>query len=186
QRVTYTHFITNRGNCTENLRAMLEYLRDSAPGWTSTVYLDNTSAGAGSIPGVVDPTDTLVRQGWTGTLAPGASLRILVEVVAPESAAALAAAKAKASGKAAIASNVTTLSVANTTASGGALVVHDTTYLEEGSAPPSQQNSILNFTDARYTAATPWGVIGGNLYLRADAAACNASPSVVETRTVVL
>lgn len=187
QRVTYAHFITNHGNCTETLRAMLEYLRDGTPGWTSSAYVDNAAAGGASIAGVVDPTDTPIRQGWTTTIAPGATLRILVEVVGPTSREALAAAKANAkAAKDTLGSNITTLSIANSTAAGGALTVRDTTYLDDGTAPPHPHNAIQNYTDGSYTSTTPWGVIGGNLWLRADAASCNASPTVAETRTVVI
>ena len=44
---------------------MLDYLRDSRPGWISKVYIDNASAGAGSLPGVLDPTDARIEPGWT-------------------------------------------------------------------------------------------------------------------------
>ncbi len=35
QHVTYAHFLANRGNCRETVRAMLGYLGDSKAGWTS-------------------------------------------------------------------------------------------------------------------------------------------------------
>ena len=35
RRVTYTHFLTNRGNCSEDVTAQVAFLRDSRPGWTS-------------------------------------------------------------------------------------------------------------------------------------------------------
>ena len=49
----------------------------------SAAYIDNPRAGGASIPGVLDPTDTPVVEGWTATLAPGQGLRILVDVLAP-------------------------------------------------------------------------------------------------------
>jgi len=74
QHVTYPHTLTNRGNCQETVRAMVDYLGDSKAGWTSAAYIDNRTAGGGSIPGVVDPTDVRVLQGWTQVLQPGDAL----------------------------------------------------------------------------------------------------------------
>jgi uncharacterized repeat protein (TIGR01451 family) len=182
QHVTYTHYLTNHGNCSETVRALLEYLKDSRPGWTSRVFVDSKAAGAGSLPGVLDATDAIIQQGWTTTLAPAESLRILVDVVAPTQEEA-AAAKAKA--KAAVGdSNLTTLVI--TTSANTSLVVHDTTIVKAGDGPAAPSDVIRNFTDASYSAPTAWGVIGGSLFIRADAASCNAAAGSVETRTIVI
>ncbi len=180
QHVTYTHFLTNRGNCAETVKAMVDFLTDSKAGWTSAVYLDNTTAGGASIPGVVDPTDTPVVLGWSRLLAPGESLRVLVDVHAP---AATDAAK-KASTKQLVDSDVTTLVITGVTV--GPLVVHDTTLVDDQDIAPQPDNAIRNFTDSSLTTPTAWGVIGRSLYLRADASACNADPNVAESRTVVI
>ncbi len=181
QHVTYTHYLTNRGNCQETLRAMLGYLGDSKPGWTSAAYIDNKVAGRGSLPGVVDATDTPIVQGWTQVLAPGESVRVLVDVHAPaDDTAAAKAARAKQ----VVDSNVTTLVVSG--ASNGSLVVRDTTLIDAEDIAGQPDNAIRNFTDASYASPTFWAVIGRSLYIRADAAACNADPSAVETRTVVI
>ncbi|MEO5694032.1 MAG: SdrD B-like domain-containing protein, partial [Usitatibacter sp.] len=183
QHVTYTHYLTNRGNCTEIVRAMIDYIRDSRPGWTSRVYVDNPVPGGASVPGVLDRGDVEIIQGWTTTLAPGQSLRILVDVLAPTQDEAQAA-KSK-TAKAAIGdSNLTTLQL--TPATGPTLVVHDTTIVKAGDGPPEPQDVIRNFTDGQYLTPTGWGVIGGNLYLKADAGSCNAIPGTAETRVVVL
>ena len=180
QHVTYTHYLTNRGNCSETVRALVEYLKDSRPGWTSRVYVDNKAAGAGSLPGVLDPTDTRIVQGWTTTLAPAESVRILVDVLAPT---AEEAAKAKA--KAAIGySNLTTLVI--TTSANTSLVVHDTTIVKADEGPATPSDVVRNFTDGTYSAPTAWGVIGGNLWLKAEAPSCNAQPGVAESRTMVI
>ena len=178
QHVTYTHFLANNGNCTEPVTAMLNYLGDSAPGWTSAAYIDNPTAGGGSIPGVVDPTDTPITQGWTQRLNPGDRLRVLVDVHAPNADA------AKSLAKSIVLSDVTTLTI--TSATVGALIVRDTTNVDGGDIPPQPANSIRNFTDSTYSTPTVWGVIGRSLYLQANAAACNADPNTAETRTVIL
>ncbi|MGZ5642122.1 MAG: SdrD B-like domain-containing protein [Usitatibacter sp.] len=185
QHVTYTHYLTNRGNCQETVRAMVDYLGDSRPGWTSAAYIDNPVAGGGSLPGVLDRTDTKVTQGWSATLQPGESLRLLVDVLAPtrEAAAALQKRNEKAA-KASVESNLTTLVI--TSASSGALVVRDTTTIADADGPGQPDNVIRNFTDSSYAAPTFWGVIGGSLWLRADAASCNAAPDVVESRLVTI
>ena len=185
QHVTYTHFLTNRGNCSETVRALVEYLKDSRPGWTSRVYVDNKAAGAGSLPGVVDATDLRIQQGWTTTLAPAESLRILVDVLAPTADEAANAAKAGKAGKAAIGdSNLTTLVI--TTSANASLVVHDTTIVQGGDGPSTPVDVVRNFTDGTYNAPTAWGVVGGNLWLKADAPSCNAQPGVAESRTMVI
>ncbi|MGZ5749973.1 MAG: SdrD B-like domain-containing protein [Usitatibacter sp.] len=178
QHVTYTHFLTNRGNCQETVRAMLGYLGDSTAGWTSAAYIDNRVAGAGSLPGVVDATDVRVAQGWSQVLQPGESLRVLVDVHAPGSEAIKAARKQLAD------SNVTTLSIQST--SSGTLAVKDTTLIDAEDVPAQPDNVIRNFTDSSYATPTFWGVIGRDLFLRADAASCNADPTAAESRTVVL
>jgi len=179
QHVTYTHYLTNRGNCSESVRAMVDFLGDSKAGWSSAAYIDNPQAGGGSLPGVVDATDTQVVQGWSAVLAPGQRVRVLVDVRAPGVQA------AKAAGAKQLAdSNVTTLVITGATV--GPLVVHDTTLVDDQNIPPVTSNSIDNYTDGTYSTPTPWGVIGGQLYLRANAAACNADPNTAETRTVVI
>lgn len=179
EHVTYTHYLSNKGNCDESVRAAIDYLGDSRPGWTSSVYVDNPIAGGGSMPGAVDATDTPVKQGWTTVLHPGQVLRLLVDVRAPTQEA-LAQAKAKA---AVADTDITSLVI--TSLQTGALTVRDTTNVS-GDAVPQPQNAIRNFTDPSYGAATIWAAVGGNLWLRADAQSCNASSTQVETRTVVI
>lgn len=178
QHVTYTHFLTNRGNCAETAQALVGYLVDSHAdaGWTSAAYIDNPVAGGASIPGVVDSTDAPVTRGWSITVAPGESKRVLIDVSAPQTKAAQA--------KSIVDSDVTTVSVSSS--GSGVLTINDTTSLDDQDIPPQTDNVIRNFTDASYASATPWGVVGGNLWLRADAAACNTDPAVVDSRIVVI
>lgn len=172
QRVTYPHYLTNRGNCSESVRATVEYLSNSLPGWAATAWIDNKSGGGGSMPGAVDPTDTQVVPGWSATLAPGEALRILVEVRSPA-----LAAKADES-------NLTTL-VISSSGSGG-LTVRDTTLVDDKDDPVAPANVLRNFVDDTYAYPTIWAVVGMPLWLRADAASCNADDAVVERRRVVL
>jgi uncharacterized repeat protein (TIGR01451 family) len=184
EHVTYPHYLTNRGNCTEKVTAALDYLSDSraADGWTSAAYADGKTAGGASVPGVVDALDARIDHEWSATLAPGESMRLLVDVHAPSADAAKA--KAAKATKATVQSNVTTLSI--TSSGGGALTVKDTTTLDNGDIGVEPSDVIRNFTDGAYTAPTSWAVVGGSLWLRADAPSCNASPDAVDRRTVVI
>ncbi|WP_171161624.1 SdrD B-like domain-containing protein [Usitatibacter palustris] len=183
QRVTYTHYVTNRGNCDENLTVALGYITNDQPGWTATVWVDNPVAGGQSIVGALDPTDTPIITGWTAMLVPGAKLRILVEVVAPPMDAKSAALRS-ANTKDTVATNATTLTLTANTS--GALMVRDITVVDDKDGPPEPQNAIRNYTDGSYGVPTTSAVIGRAFYLRANAAACNTQPTVVDTRTVVI
>ncbi|MEP7069408.1 MAG: SdrD B-like domain-containing protein [Usitatibacter sp.] len=114
-------------------------------------------------------------RGWSAILQPGENLRILVDVRSPS---------VKSLAKAIVDSDVTTLVIMN--AGSGALTVKDTTSVDDLDEPAAPQNAIRNFTDSNYSSPTPWGVVGGQLFLRANAQACNASPDAVDTRTVVI
>ncbi|HLY33262.1 MAG TPA: hypothetical protein VKQ07_01890, partial [Jatrophihabitantaceae bacterium] len=178
QHIVYTHFLTNHGNCRETVTAKLDFLGDSVPGWTSSAYIDNPVAGRGSIPGVVDATDTPVVMGWSREIGPGESLRVLLDVRAPG--VPTDAKRAKQTSP----TDTTTLVITGLTV--GALVVHDTTLFDDADMPAQPANVIRNFEDATYQSPTVWGVIGRSLFLRADAPSCNADPTRVETRTVVI
>ncbi|MBX3673919.1 MAG: DUF11 domain-containing protein [Burkholderiales bacterium] len=177
RRVTYAHFLENRGNCEEPVRVVVGFIADSQPGWTSAAYIDNTVAGGASIPGAVDPTDTPIVTGWTATLPPGQGLRILVEVVAPPAA-------AKAGAKALVETNRTTLTIESD--SGGALRVVDTTMIDDQATGVTPVDVLRNFTTDTYQVPTLWAVLGGDAWLRADAPSCNAAPGAIETRTIVI
>ena len=183
QHVTYTHYLANRGNCVETVTTGVDYLGDSQPGWTSAAYLDTKNAGDASIPGALDPSDARIGRGWTTTLQPGESLRLLVDVLAPAAPDA-AAAKAAHAAKAVTQSNVTKLVVSGS--GSGNLTVRDTTIVDDKDGAAQPDNAVRNFTDDTYGAPTVWGVVGGNLWLRADASSCNAVAGVIESRIVVI
>jgi uncharacterized repeat protein (TIGR01451 family) len=184
QHVTYPHYLTNRGNCTENVQAMLGYLSDTrkSTGWSSSAYVDNAVAGGGSLPGAVDPTDTQIQSGWKSTLAPGQSMRLLVDVLSPD---VVKAAAATGGTKKVVDSDITTLVIVSS--GSGTLTARDTTLLDDGGDVPQQPvDAVRNFTDNTYTTPTLWGVVGGNLWLRADAPSCNADPTAVERHTITI
>ena len=178
EHVTYSHYVTNRGNCTENVQVAAGYLVDSraSAGWTSAAYVDGDATASGAMPGAVDPLDTPIRLGWTMTLQPGETKRLLVDVLSPSS-------ETK-SAKSLVDSDVTTLSL--TSSGSGTLVAKDTTLLDDGARAAQPSDVIRNFTDSTYATATIWGVVGGTLWLRADAPSCNASPDAIERRTIVI
>jgi uncharacterized repeat protein (TIGR01451 family) len=180
QHATYPHYLINRGNCTENVQAMLGYLTDSrkTTGWSSSAYVDNAVAGSGSLPGAVDATDTRIQSGWKASLAPGESMRLLVDVLAPDAVKSAAASGAKK----VVDTDVTTLVIVSSGT--GTLTARDTTLLDDGDVPQQPSDAVRNFTDGTYGTPTIWAVVGGSLWLRADAPSCNADPTAVERRTI--
>ena len=179
RRVTYRHYLENRGNCEEPVRAVAGFIANSLPGWAAAVFIDNPAGGGASVPGAVDSTDASVVEGWTAVLAPGQGLRILVDVTAPPDPSA-----AKAGAKALVATNTTTLTIESATS--GALRVVDTTMIDDTTQGVTPDDVLRNFTTPTYQVPTLWAVIGGTGWLRADARSCNAQPGVAETRTIVL
>ncbi len=51
---------------------------------------------------------------------------------------------------------------------------------------PTVSAQIVNYTAPDYATIAPIALLGGTLFLRADAAACNARPDVAETRTALI
>ena len=183
RHVTYTHRLSNQGNCTENVRAMVSFIVDSKPGWTSSAFVDNPVASGASIVGSLDATDPRVDAGWNMDLAPGQSIRLLVDVMAPTLEQAQGATASKRA-KDVVDSNVTTLGLMSSVT--GALSVKDTTILDDKADGPSISNEVHNHTDSTYAVRTLTAVIGRNAYIGANAAACNAAAFVAESRTVVV
>jgi uncharacterized repeat protein (TIGR01451 family) len=181
EHVTYTHYLTNHGNCSEVLTAQAGYLADSRPAWSSRVFVDNRVAGGASLPGIVDASDAAVVPGWNTTLAPGETLRILVDVLAPTVEQFTLAAQGA---KDLVDTNLTTLVF--TSVSSGPLTARDTTKVGEKGDGPSMPDTIRNYTDSTYGAPTAWAVSGGSLWLKAEAGSCNTTAGGVDTRTVVI
>jgi uncharacterized repeat protein (TIGR01451 family) len=179
QHITYTHYLSNHGNCVETVTAGASYLSDSQS-WKASPYLDTPTAGNGSLPGALDPTDAPIAQGWNTTLKPGDSVRVLLDVATPT----VAPAKAAKGAKDIAAADVTTVTL--TGSGSGNVTVRDTTSENDKDQPAQPANSIRNFTDSTYQVPTLWGVVGSSLWLRADASSCNSVPDVAEQRTVVI
>ena len=182
QHATYPHYLTNRGNCTENLTVALGYLSDTrkSTGWVSSAFVDNVTAGNGSMPGAVDATDTRIQSNWTAALAPGQEMRLLIDVLAPDGGKAATVAGAKK----VVDTDITTLVIVSSGT--GTLTARDTTLLDDGDVPQQPSDAVRNFTDGTYGSPTIWAVVGGSLWLRADAPSCNADPTTIEHRTIAI
>ncbi|RZU02316.1 putative repeat protein (TIGR01451 family) [Rivibacter subsaxonicus] len=53
-------------------------------------------------------------------------------------------------------------------------------------ALPAQPSQLLNYTGPDFSVPAPYARLGGTLFLRADAAACNAGAATIDTRVVVV
>jgi uncharacterized repeat protein (TIGR01451 family) len=174
RNIVYPHVITNMGNCDETVTFPGTFKSDSLTTWSSQAYLDDrggsTASKLSKVAGIVDEADTLITNATSFVLKPGQSQRILVNV--------------QASMQAAVGDANTTILRAVAT-SNPALMITDITTVDtkdEG----ERDNEIRNHTDDSRLVATIWAVIGHNLYLRANASACNANPDVIETRIVII
>lgn len=168
--IVYTHVLTNVGNCTETVTVPSGFLSNSTAGWTAQVFVDNPSGGGASIVGVLDSSDTAIISSSTFTVPPGGRLILLARVGAPASVV---------NG----ASNVTTFTVV--AGGSGNLGVTDTTTVSTGN-PSEVTDIITGFIDSTFLRPTVWGFIGRPLYLRANAPSCNADPTVIERRTIII
>jgi len=169
--LTYSHVLTNVGNCTETITVPANYLTgNGVQGWTVRAFLDNPVAGGQSIVGVLDPTDSELNTGITFTLAPGARVKFEVRVTAPVTA---------------INGNTNTATMRINASATGQLSVNDVTTVVVGSIGDITDN-IIGYIDPGFLRATVWGFIGKPLYLRANAPSCNADPLVIERRTIII
>ena len=75
--ITYSHVLTNVGNCNETITFPANFLSNLAPGWTAQVFMDNPVSGGQSIVGVLDAGDTAVDAMTTFALPPGARVVFL-------------------------------------------------------------------------------------------------------------
>ncbi len=168
--ITYSHILTNVGNCTEQVTLPSGFLDNSAAGWLAQVFADNPAAGGASIVGVIDSADTIVNASTTFSVPPGGRLVFLVRVNAP-------------AGAVNGATNVTGFRVA--AGSSGILSNTDTTTVSAGNQGEIT-DVITSFIDSLFLRPTVWGFIGKPLYLRANAPSCNADPNVVERRIIII
>lgn len=168
--LVYTHVLTNVGNCTETVTVPANFLSNGTSGWTAQVFIDNPVAGGSSIVGVLDSGDTQVNSTTTITVPPGGRVVFLNRVAAPATA-------TNGSG------NTSTLQV--NAGNSGLLSVTDVTTVSNGSTG-NVIDVITGFIDPGFQRSTVWGFIGRPLYLRADAPSCNANPTVIERRTIII
>ena len=168
--ITYSHVLTNVGNCTETITVPANFLTNLAPGWTAQVFVDNPVAGGQSIVGVLDATDAALSATTTITLPPGGRIVFLNRVTAPTTAT---------NGS----SNTSTLRI--NAGSSGMLSVNDVTTVANGSTG-EVTDEIVGYIDPGFLRRTVWAFIGRPLYLRANAPSCNADPTVIERRTIII
>ena len=168
--ITYTHILTNVGNCVETITIPADFLNNLSPGWTAQIFVDNPIAGGQSIVGVLDAGDANASTATTITVPPGGRVLFLTRVSAPANAV---------NG----ASNTTRVRVVG--GSSGILSVTDTTTVASGSIG-NIFDEITGFIDPGFSRPTVWGFIGSPLYLRANAPSCNVDPTIVERRIIVI
>lgn len=168
--LVYSHVLVNVGNCPETITVPSSFFTNSLTGWTSQGFVDGVSGANGSIAGVLDGADLPLTATTTFVLAPGGQATILVRVAAPQSAVAGS-------------SNLTNLRI--NAGSSGLLTVIDTTTVANG-ATGQLIDEITSFIDPGFLRPTVWGFIGKPLYLRASAPSCNADPTVIERRTIII
>ena len=168
--ITYSHVLTNVGNCTETITIPSNFLNNLAQGWTALVFIDNPVPGGQSIVGVLDATDAALSTATTFTLPPGGRIVFLNRVTAPTTAA---------NGS----SNTTALRI--NASSTGPLSATDVTTILVGSTGDII-DEIVAYMDPGFLRRTVWGFIGKPLYLRANAPSCNADPTIIERRTIII
>lgn len=168
--LVYSHVITNVGNCTERITVPDAFLSNSLPGWTVQVFVDGPSSSGGAIAGVLDQGDQPLGTSTVFNLAPGARTVLLVRLVAPANAILGVA-------------NLTTIRI--NAGNSGPLSVRDTTTVSGGTVG-QVIDEITSFIDPGFLRPTVWGFIGKPLYLRASAPSCNADPTVIERRTIII
>ena len=168
--IVYSHVLTNIGNCNETITFPANFLNNLAPGWTAQVFMDNPVSGGQSIVGVLDGGDTVVDAATSFALPPGARVVFLVRVSAPASAT---------NGS----SNTTTIRA--TSSNSGAVTATDITTVVVGGTS-TITDEITGFIDPGFLRPTVWGFIGKPLYLRANAPSCNADPTIIEKRLIVI
>ncbi|MBL8514810.1 MAG: DUF11 domain-containing protein, partial [Betaproteobacteria bacterium] len=164
--IVYTHVLTNVGNCTETITFPANLTGNSLSGWTSQVFVDNPQAGGQSAPGALDPQDAVPSAPMT--LPPGGRLVFLVRVTSPATA---------------MTGTANTTDIRVNGGSSGLLSVNDRTTIGTGTQIGDE---ITGYIDPTFNRPTIWAFIGRPLYLRANAPSCNADPTVIERRTIVI
>jgi large repetitive protein len=172
--ITYGHTLTNTGNCVETITGGVT---GTAGGWTGIGYLDPASVQGGTIAGLGSsanpPAATSV------TLQPGQSANYLVVVTSPTTAR---------NGDVAthiISVTSTSNAVPNFPSQTRVLSNRDVTTVD-ANATNLPDDIIRGFIDGIRTRPTFFAFIGTDLFIRANAASCNAEPDVIERRLIII
>ena len=180
--LTYFHVMTNIGNCTETVSG--GSVTSGATGWAARAVINIASAPGGAIAGLVSASNPPAAQ--TVQLAPGESVGYLVEVTAPQTAK---------SGD--VSTSVLSLSSVGRVVKSDAakpkdavdtartLSNQDVTTVD-ANAVNTPDDVIRPFVDGDFRRPSLFGFIGRTLFIRANAASCNALPDVIERRTIII
>jgi len=180
--ITYFHVLTNIGNCTESVSG--GSVTSGAAGWTARAVINVASVPGGAIAGLVGTGNPSASQSLQ--LAPGASVGYLVEVTAPQTAK-----------NGDVSTSVFSLSSVGSVAKSGAVKSKDAVDTArtlsnqdvttvDANAVNTPDDVIRPFIDGDFRRPTLFGYIGQILFIRANAASCNAVPDVIERRTIII
>ncbi len=172
--VTYSHTLTNIGNCEETI---VGSLNGGAAGWTGVAALDPASTSNGSLSGALTAASPAVST--PVVLAPGQSANYLVVVTAPTTAR-----------PGDTATHIISVSSTSTAAPGSPATTRIISNNDVTTVDPNATNLpddiIRGFIDSEFRRATLWTFIGRDFFLRASAPSCNAIPDVIERRTIII
>ncbi len=172
--VTYSHTLTNVGNCEETI---VGSLTGGATGWTGVAALDPASTINGSLSGALTAASPAVST--PVVLAPGQSANYLVVVTAP------ATARPGDTATHVIAVSSTSTATPGSPAANRVVSNNDVTTVDPN-ATNLPDDIIRGFIDSEFRRTTLWTFIGRDFFLRASAPSCNAVPDVIERRTIII
>lgn len=172
--VTYSHTLTNVGNCEETIRGALG---GGAAGWIANAVLDPASTPNGTLAGVASAANPAAST--PVVLAPGQSANYLVVVTAPTTARA-----------GDIATHTITVNSTSTATTGAPATSRSVANTDTTTVDPNATNLpddiIRGFIEGDFRRPSLWAFIGRNFFIRADAPSCNAIPDVIERRTIII
>lgn len=172
--VTYSHTLTNIGNCEETIVGSLS---GGAAGWNGVAALDPASTVGGSLSGALSVASPAVSTHVV--LAPGQSANYLVVVTAPATAL-----------PGNTATHVISVSSTSTATPGSPASTRVSANNDVTTVDPNATNLpddiIRGFIDGDFRRPTLWTFIGRDFFIRASAPSCNAVPDVIERRTIII
>ncbi len=172
--VTYSHTLSNTGNCQETISGSLS---GGAAGWTGNALLDPPSTSNGNVSGA--PAASSSPASTPVVLEPGQFANYLVVVTAPSTAR---------TGD--VATHVLSVSSVSTATPGLPSANRTLTNNDVTTVDPNATNLpddiIRGFIDGDFRRPTLWTFIGRDFFIRANAPSCNAIPDVIERRTIII